>query len=230
MESRPRLRILSSSTEPFADRREAGRLLGAQLVDFRGEGTVVLGIPRGGIVVADEVASRLGAAMDIVLARKIGAPGNQELAVASVAEDGRLFADQRILSYLGVERDYLEREKERQMGEMARRVALYRGVEPKVPLAGKTVIVTDDGLATGATMQAALWAVRHDGAGRVVCAVPVAPEDTLRRIAPAADETICLRVPPYFSAVGQFYRHFDQVEDREVLAILAGRRAAGRQP
>lgn len=220
------VRVLSHSPEPFADRREAGRLLAAELERLRAGRPVVLGIPRGGVLVAAEIADRLEAELDIVLARKIGAPGNPELAIGAVAEDGRLFLDERIVARLGVPRAYIAREQGRQLEEIARRVALFRRVRPQVPLRGRNVIVADDGLATGATMQAALWAAHRDQPGSTVAAVPVGAVDTIERLAGSADELLCLRAPEDFGAVGRFYRRFDQVEDEEVLAILARHRRA----
>lgn len=220
------IRVLSQSPAPFADRSEAGRLLAAELEGHRSRRPVVLGIPRGGVVVAAEIADRLGTDLDIVLARKIGAPSNPELAVGSIAEDGRLFLDERIAARVGASPAYVERERERQLGEIARRVRLFRAARPKVPLRGRAVIVADDGLATGATMQAALWEVRREQAEFVVAAVPVGAVDTVERLAGSADELLCLRAPEDFGAVGRFYRIFDQVEDEEVVAILERHRPA----
>jgi predicted phosphoribosyltransferase len=220
------VRILSHSPAPFADRHEAGRLLAVELEGRRSSRPVVLGIPRGGVVIAAEIAEHLGAELDIVLSRKIGAPGNPELAIGAIAEDGRLFLDEQISARLGVSREYVAREQARQLEEIARRVALFRAVRPKVPLRGRVVIVADDGLATGATMQAALWAARRDHPGSTIAAVPVGAPDTVERIAASADELVCLRAPEDFGAVGRFYRRFDQVEDEEVLAILERQRPA----
>lgn len=220
------VRVLSHSPEPFADRVEAGRLLGAELEAYRARRPVVLGIPRGGVVIAARIADHLGAQLDIVLSRKIGAPSNPELAIGSLAEDGRLFLDEYIAGRLGVAAQYIEQESARQRGEIARRVALYRAVLPKVPLHDRVVVIADDGLATGATMQAALWAVRREQAGFVVAAVPVGAVGTIERLAGSADELLCLRAPEDFGAVGRFYRRFDQIEDEEVLAILKQYRSA----
>ena len=217
--------IFSHSPEPFADRRDAGRLLARQLERFRADRPVVLGIPRGGVVIAAEIADHLGAELDIVLSRKIGAPGNPELAIGAVAEDGRLFLDERIAERVGASRAFIAREQGRQLEEIARRVALFRAVRPKVPLHGRVVIVADDGLATGATMQAALWAAHRDRPATTIVAVPVGAVDTIERLSRSVDELVCLRAPEEFGAVGRFYRTFNQVEDEEVLAIL-GRHAA----
>ena len=214
------LRIVSHSAEPFRDRVEAGRLLGAELDSLRGQGAVVLGIPRGGLVVAQALAAAIGGQLDIVLARKLRTPGHPELALGSVSEDGRLFLNDRLVELMGIDRSYIEAEKAAQMAEMNRRCALVRRIAPKIPLAGKRVIVTDDGVATGATLQAALWAARQEKPLLLVAALPVGPEDTIERLAADADEMLCLRAPADFAAVGQFYLRFDQVEDDTVLAIL----------
>jgi predicted phosphoribosyltransferase len=229
-----RIRISSVSAAPFADRREAGRLLARELESFRADHPVVLGIPRGGVVVAAEIADHLGAELDIVLSRKIGAPGNPELAIGAIAEDGRLFLDDQLARRVGASEAFIAREQGRELGEIARRVKLFREARPKVPLLSRTVIVVDDGLATGATMQAALWAVHRDRQRSTVAAVPVGAVDTVERLSQSADAFFCLRAPEDFGAVGRFYRVFDQVEDEEVLSTLkrhspaaAGREGAG---
>jgi predicted phosphoribosyltransferase len=205
---------------------EAGDLLAHQLenVEIRGSKfqipLVVLGVPRGGVVVAREIAHALQADLDMVLAHKLGAPGNPELAIGAVCEDGKLFLDEEISSYMGVDDDYIKREKSRQLQEIARRVKHYRSVLPKIPLAGRVAIVTDDGVATGATLQAALWAVRQENPKKIVAALPVGPQETLEKLSRDADETICLQAPPFFSAISQFYSYFNQVEDEELLEIL----------
>ena len=214
------LHILSRNGEPFRDRLEAGRLLGYSLKSQRLQKPVVLGIPRGGLVVAREVARMLDGELDIVLARKLRAPQNQELAIGSVSETGKLFLDESLVAGLGIPAEYITQEKEYQMAEIARRMALVRSVLPKMPLEGREVIVTDDGVATGSTLQAALWAARHENPSKLIAAMPVGPEDTVRRLAEDCDEMLVARVPSYFSAVGQFYLRFEQVEDEEVLAIL----------
>jgi putative phosphoribosyl transferase len=215
-----KLLILSHSSQPFDDRRQAGRLLAEQLNDYRGQQAVVLGIPRGGVIVAQELARALEAEMDIVLAHKLGAPGHAELAIGSIAEDGRLFLNQALVQELGIDDAYIRQEKANQMAEIRRRTELFRKSRPRVPLAGRTVIVTDDGVATGATTQAALWAVRLEEPKLLIAAIPVGPEDTIARLAGDVDQMICLRTPPMFAAVGQFYFYFAPVEDEEVLEIL----------
>ncbi len=214
------LRIVSHSDEPFRDRLEAGQILGHELRNWRGQGAVVLGIPRGGLIVARELAQALDADLDIVLSRKLRAPGNPELAIGAVAEDGKLFLDEMLVREMGVDSTYIQQEKEHQLVEIAHRIEQSRRILPKLLLKGRSVIVTDDGVATGATMQAALWAARQEHPRKLIAALPVGPEETMRRLAKDADEMICLRAPPFFSAVGQFYMLFDQVEDEEMLAIL----------
>lgn len=220
------IKILAHSDELFRDRIEAGRLLAGALERYNGKDTVILGIPRGGVVIAGEIAAKLGAELDIVLSRKLGAPGNPELALGAVSEDGKLFLHEMVKAQGFADSPYIKEEKARQMEEIKRRIAIFRKARPKTALKGKTVIVTDDGLATGATMQAALWMARHEGPKELISAVPVAPEDTIERLAPDADEMLILRVPRYFAAVGQFYEYFDQTGDDEVLRIL--KEEAGR--
>lgn len=215
-----KIRIIAHSDEPFRDRIEAGLLLANELKRYSGEDTIILGIPRGGVIIAYEVARKLGSELDIVLSRKLGAPGNPELAVGAVSEDGKLFLHDMVMMQGLAGSPYIEEEKAHQMAEISRRVAVYRKARPKALLKGKTVIVTDDGLATGATMQAALWMARHEGPKRLISAVPVAPADTVEKLSNDADEMVVLRVPQFFGAVGQFYEIFDQTSDGEVLKIL----------
>lgn len=214
------LRIISRSGESFRDRREAGRLLAGELGRYKKENPLVLGILRGGIVVAREIARGLGGDFDIILARKLEAPFNPELAIGAVTEEGKLFLNERVGAYTGAGSDYVRDERERQVREIARRVKVFRSIYPKLPIAGRLVILTDDGVATGATMQASLWAVRDAKPAKLVAALPVGPEDSLEELAYDADELVCLRSPAMFAAVGQFYARFDQIEDGEVLEIL----------
>ncbi len=215
-----KLRILSHSSELFRDRQEAGELLARELAEYHGQRAVVLGIPRGGIIVARELARRLQADLDIVLAHKLRTPGQAELAMGSVTESGRLFLNEEVVRELGVGEAYIQQEKARQLDEIRRRTELFRRVRPKVPITGRTVIVTDDGVATGATTQAALRAVRLENPEKLIAALPVGPEDKISRLAEDVDEMICLRTPLLFAAVGQFYVRFDPVEEEEVLEIL----------
>jgi len=218
------LRILSYSGAPFENREEAGKLLADELRNYQGKRAVVLGIPRGGIVVAQELARSLDADIDIILAHKLRTPGHEELAMGSVAEDGTLFLNQEVVGGLEIGEDYIQREKAKQLAEIKRRTELIRQVRPKIPLKGRIVIVTDDGVATGATTQAALWAVRLEHPEKLIAAIPVGPEDTIKKLSEDVDEMICLRAPPLFVAVGQFYRQFYPVEDEDMLRILGERR------
>ena len=215
-----KLRIVSYSSELFTDRREAGRLLAGELAEWRGQKAVVLGIPRGGVIVARELARALDAELDVVLAHKLGTPGHEELAIGSVAEDGKLFLNKMLVQELGVDSGYIQQEKKRQLAEISRRISLIRRLRPKVPVEGRIAIVTDDGIATGATTQAALWAVRQEHPQKLIAAIPVGPPDRVRKLAEDVDEMLCLRAPPSFAAVGQFYERFEPVEDEELLEIL----------
>ena len=214
------IRILTRSGLPFKDREEAGRLLAGELSGYRDHNVVVVGIPRGGVVVASALAKGLDAPVDVILAHKLGAPGHEELAIGAISEDGRMVLNQSLVHDLGVEDSFIAEEKERQMAEIRRRSFVFRRVHPKISLADKIVIVTDDGVATGATTQAALWAVRAEKPQKLVAALPVGPEDTIIRLAEDTDELVCLKTPPYFAAVGQFFEHFMPVEDEEVVKIL----------
>ncbi|MEE8353288.1 MAG: phosphoribosyltransferase family protein [Dehalococcoidales bacterium] len=219
--------VLAYSDDAFLDREEAGRLLGQQMETLRGQDLVVLGIPRGGVVVAAQLARALDADLDVVLSRKLRTPGREELAMGAVSEDGGLSLNDDLVAELGIGGDAVERERQLQLSELARRRDFIRRDVPAVPTEGRQVIVTDDGVATGATMVLALEAVRRQHPARLYAALPVVSEDALVRIIPLADEVVCLRVPRFFAAVGQFYRRFDQVDDTEVLRILKEERVHG---
>lgn len=199
-------------------------MLAAALSSFRGADVVVLGIPRGGLPVARAVADALGAPLDIVVVRKLGAPGEPELGIGAVVDGDhpRAIFNQAVIEHLGVGEQYIQAEIERQLREIRRREAVYRGGRAPIALAGKTVIVIDDGIATGSSVRAALRGVRRLRPGRLVLAVPVAPAETIEALQGDADEIICLATPPNFFAVGQFYSDFHQVDDAEVARILAG--------
>ncbi len=192
--------------------------MGQALVHLRGRDPVVLAIPRGGVVVGREVATVLGALLAVVVPRKLRSPYNPELAIGAVAEDGAVFLDEELSR--GVAREYVEQEIAVQRAEIARRIQVYRRGAPLPPLDGRTAIVVDDGIATGATMIAALRAVRARGPVWLVAAVPVAPPESLAALAKDADEVVCLSTPALFHAVGQFYEDFTQVDDDEVVALL----------
>ena len=215
-----KVRVVSHSGEPFQSRFQAGLLLAQELADLHDKKSVVLGIPRGGIVVAKSLAQEIGADLDITISRKLGAPGQSELAIGALAENGDIYLNQNVLDELSVPDSYIEQEKERQIEEIKRRSQLIRGVLPKVPLAGRLVVVTDDGVATGSTMQAAVWAIRREKPQKLIVAIPVASEEAVSNLAKDVDELVCLRMPANFYAVGQFYLQFSQVTDEEVLEIL----------
>jgi putative phosphoribosyl transferase len=214
------VRIVSKSGEPFADRIEAGNLLAEQLQNYRDSKPVVLGIPRGGVIIAAEIAQSLNCDLDIILTHKLGAPHNSELAIGAVSEDGKHFIVNDIAFGSGADSSYIEQEKTRQLLELKRKVKLYRRVLPKISLKDRTVIVTDDGVATGSTMQAALWALWKEKPEKVILALPVGPAGVIDCLSNAADETVCLKTPRLFQAIGQFYTDFPQVEDDQLLRIL----------
>ena len=204
---------------PFLDRLDAAQKLAARLHAYKGVNPLVLGIPRGAVPMAQFIAAELGGEVDVVLVRKLRAPGNPEFAVGAIEESGWAFIAPHARE-AGADDAYLEREKQAQMETIRRRRAEYTAHRPRIDPGGRIVIVVDDGLATGSTMIAALHALRGQNAKKLVCAVPVAPPDTIDRVAPYADETICLETPFDFYAVGQFYREFRQIEDEEVIACL----------
>ena len=210
----------------FADRADAGEQLAKALVDHVGTDSVVLAIPRGGVIEGEVVARALGAPLDVVVPRKIGAPGNPELGIGAVAPGVRVL-DRRLLQALRVTPEYLEREITAQEREIERRERAYRRGRPPVDVKGKVAIVVDDGIATGNTAAAALRWARARGASKVILAVPVAPVPSLRRLADEADEIVVLATPEPFLAVGEWYRHFDQTSDDEVVAALD--RVSGEQ-
>jgi len=204
----------------FADRVEAGRMLASKLMDYTGKDVVVLAIPRGGVIVGYEIAHKLRVLLDIIVPRKIGAPDNPELAIGAVTEDGTIILDRELVGYLSVPERYIEEESARQRAETKRRLRLYRGDTAYPDLKNRDVIIVDDGIATGATMKAALTSVRKKGAKSVVIATPVAPPSTIRELERIADRVICLSTPEPFYAIGQFYRDFAQTSDEEVINLL----------
>ena len=209
----------------FTDRTDAGRRLGELLSGVgAGGAVVVLGIPRGGVVVAVEVATALGVPLDVVVPRKIGAPFNSELGLGAVAPGVRVL-DDRLIRDLAVPDSYLEREIAAQEREIERRLEVYRGGRPPVDVRDTTAIVVDDGVATGGTAVAALRWARAAGAREVVLAVPVAPPQAMPMLEDEADRVVALATPEPFHAVGQWYRDFDQVADRVVVAALQGDRS-----
>lgn len=205
----------------FTDRAEAGKKLVPLLKKYhKALDAVVIGLPRGGVVPAYEVAHALALPLDVVSPRKLGAPDNPELALGAITESGEGYFNRHLIHALAVSDEYLRSTIESELLKARQRLELYRRCHPKIPLKGKIAIVVDDGLATGATMKAAVQALRVEGATKIVVAVPVAPQDTLDELAGLADEAVCLYTPEFFQAVGQFYQEFRQVENEEVIALL----------
>jgi putative phosphoribosyl transferase len=204
----------------FKDRRHAGRLLGERLDYLRDADPVVLALPRGGVPVAAEIATALGAPLDVLIVRKLGAPRQPELALGAMGEGGIRVLNEDLLDRVGVSADELAQVEERERAEVDRRGQRYRHGRDMLPIAGRTVIIVDDGLATGATARAAVAVVRAHDAARVVVAVPVGAPDSLRELARVADEVVALAAPPGFAAVGAWYDDFRQISDDEVERLL----------
>jgi putative phosphoribosyl transferase len=204
----------------FSNRSEAGRLLARRVQAMGLADPVVLALPRGGVPVAVEVARALGAPLDLLLVRKIGAPEQPELAVGAVSEGGELFVDRRLMDLTGATDEYMARQAQQQLAEIARRRAAYLGGRAPLRLAGRTAVVVDDGIATGATVHAALQALRRRGPASVVLAVPVASREAAAALSTDVDELVCLAQPALFRAVGEHYADFDQVSDDEVVRLM----------
>jgi putative phosphoribosyl transferase len=206
----------------FRNRAEAGRALARALSQYGGrDDVVVLALPRGGVPVGYEVAKELGAPLDVFLVRKLGVPGHEELAMGAIATGGVLVLDERVLRWLGINEDQIQKTLARELDELRRREAAYRDGLPLPDLKGKTVILVDDGLATGASMQAAAGAVRRHEPARIVIAVPVASRATCDRFRDEVDEVVCAVTPEPFYAVGNWYEDFSQTSDDEVRELLA---------
>lgn len=213
----------------FADRAEAGVALARALESWRGAAdAIVLGLPRGGVPVAHEVASALGLPLDALVVRKLGLPWQPELAMGAIASGGAVVVNDEVLRYLPTGSGAFDEVRLREQRELERREREYRGDRPPLDMKGRTGILVDDGLATGATMEAAVRSLQAIGAARVVVAVPVASVEARERIAGVADEVVCLETPEFFSAVGQWYREFGQTSDAEVRELLARTRGEGR--
>jgi putative phosphoribosyl transferase len=207
----------------FADRQAAGRRLATKLAHLRDTQPVVLALPRGGVAVASEIARALDAPLDIVLVRKIGAPSEPELAVGAVSDGASpdIFIDRDLARVLDIPESYLREETGRQLDEIERRRMIYCAGQPPAEIAGRTAIVVDDGIATGATMRVALRAVRRRDPAHLALAVPVAPPETLTAFRKEADEVVCLETPVMLGAIGVYYRDFHQMSDAEVTDLLA---------
>ena len=215
----------NGSERVFADRGEAGRILANELGKYAGrDDVVVLGLPRGGVPVAAEVARALRAPLDVLVVRKLGAPGQEELAIGAIGEGGVRVLNEELVRSLGLKRQEIDRMAAREERELERRVAAYRGDHETLEVEGKIVIVVDDGVATGATMRAGLQALRARGAAKIVAAAPVGAEDSVAALANDADEVVVLQTPAWFRAVGQWYENFGQTTDDEVREVLAQHR------
>jgi len=218
----------------FPNRAEAGRQLAEKLEKYAGrDDVIVLGLPRGGVPVAYEVAKRLNAPLDVFIVRKLGVPGFEELAAGAIASGGVRVLNEDVVRAIPYATEAIEAVTAKETAELQRREQTYREGRPAPELREKVVILVDDGLATGATMRAAVKALRQCGAAKIVVAVPVGPPETYREIAQEADETICLSTPPFFQAVGQYYEDFSQTSDddvRELLTTAAQSDKEGRFP
>lgn len=209
----------------FSDRSEAGRLLARELSDYEGrKDVIVFGLPRGGVPVAAEVARTLHVPLDVLVVRKLGAPVQEELAIGAIGEGGVRVLNTRLVDSIGISDAEIDRIAAREERELERRVKAYRGGHRALDVRGKTVVVIDDGVATGATMRAGLQTLRAMGAQRIVAAAPVGAQDSVDLLAHDADEVVVLETPACFNAVGQWYENFGQTTDDEVRALLAGNR------
>ena len=207
----------------FRNREQAARLLAEKLATYQGHNPLILAIPRGAVPMAKIVAEALGGEFDVVLVRKLGAPGNPEFAIGAIDETGWAYLGP-YAAMAGADSGYIERIKAQELATIRKRRAQYSPLHPPIDPQGRIVIVIDDGLATGSTMLAALHALRSRAPQKLVCAVPVAPPDTLEKVGEKSDEVVCLHAPENFQAVGQFYADFGQVEDEEVIALLSERK------
>ncbi|MFQ5859048.1 MAG: phosphoribosyltransferase [Anaerolineae bacterium] len=205
----------------FADRQEAGQQLAERLEQLHlADDVLVLALPRGGVPVGYEVACALRVPLDVFVTRKIGAPENPEFAIGAVASDGTLILDERVVEQLGIPDDYVLSETEHQLMEIERRMGAYRGDRPPLQVEGRTVILVDDGIATGSTVRASLQALRKGNPGRLILAVPVGPPQTIEELRSLADEVVVLATPEPFWAVGRFYQSFEQTTDEQVVELL----------
>lgn len=204
----------------FKDRLDAGRQLAKELIAFSdSKNVIVIGLARGGVILAAEIAAALHLPMDIIVVRKIGAPGNEELALGAICESGEGVFNESLVSFLGVSQEYLEKEVERQRTLIKERLALYRGHGCPLSVQDKTVILVDDGIATGASIRVAIQSLRSLGVKKLVLAVPVAAPDSLQKIEKEVDRVVCLYRPSFFESVGSFYEVFNQTTDAEIVTL-----------
>jgi len=217
--------VLQVSSQPFHDRAEAGELLADRLSGLADrDDVVVLALPRGGVPVGYEVATALRVAFDVFVVRKLGVPGQEELAMGAIASGGVRIVNHDVVDSLGIPAAVIDQVAQRENIELERREGLYRGQRPLIPLEDKTVVLVDDGLATGATMRVSVTAVRRQQPARIIVAVPVGAASTCEELGGEADEVICLRSPDPFVAVGLWYRDFTETSDNDVRALLARNR------
>jgi predicted phosphoribosyltransferase len=216
------IHIIARRGRPFLNRQEAGKLLAKELMYLKRDTSnlIILGIPRGGVVVAHIVAQELRVPFDIVLASKLSAPYQSELAIGAIAENGHFVLNERLCSMLQIDDSYIEAEKRNKINKLMEKRYKYRAVKERIPLTAKTVVVIDDGIATGSSMQAALSLIQQENPALLMAAIPVGPSDSIHRLEPLADEIICLLVPEFFNAVGEFYLNFEQTTDEEVIDLL----------
>jgi len=205
----------------FKNRKDAGEKLIPKLIQYKNKpGIVILALPRGGVVTAAEIVRKLNLPLDLVVPRKIGAPGNPEFAIGAIAEDGVGIFDNEIIAAYNIGQEYIKNEVEKEKKEAERRLKVYRGKRLPLNLEDKTVILVDDGVATGSTMRAAIRSVKKKKAKKIIVAIPTIAQDTLKKIQEEVDEVIYLKAPLFFGAVGAFYEDFAQTEDKEVIDII----------
>lgn len=204
----------------FTDREDAGRQLAEKMLSRRWDNPLILGVPRGGVVIAYFLRERLGGELDLYITRKIGAPRQPELAVGAVSGDGSFIVNRDIVEHLKIPDDYLKAKAAEEQEEIKRRMRVYRGDRPLPVFEGRQIVLVDDGVATGSTLQAAIEGLKESNPAELILAVPVGPPDTLQRLGEEVDELFYLKAPPEFAAVGQFYLRFNQVEDKEVINFL----------
>lgn len=205
----------------FVDRKDAGQKLAGSLIRFKNQSdAIVIGLPRGGVVVAYEAARRLNLPLDIIVPRKIGAPGNDELAIGAITEEGEAVLDEMLVRELNVAPEYIAKTVAKEKQEAQRRLKLYRGDRTPLNLQNKTALIIDDGIATGATMQAAIKSAKNKKAEKIIVAVPIIAPDTLKKLQVEADEIIYLDAPMFLGAIGDFYEEFSQTEDRDVIELM----------
>lgn len=221
---------MAGRADIFKDREEAGRQLAGRLAHYREEDAVVLALPRGGVPVGYEVARVLGAPLDVFVARKLGAPGQPELAIGAIAPGGVRVVNDRIVRQLGVSEEWIEAVAEKELEEVKRRMRRFRGERFEPEVGGRTVILVDDGIATGMTVRAAIQAVREKAPRRIVLAVPVCAGITAEALSSEVDELVCLKIPEDLWAIGFWYENFHQLDDEEVVTLLERGRTIGNEP